>query len=300
MSTNPQTRLDELLESSGATLIRNRKHLVYSLPNNRRFTRASTPSDHRSAHNSISNLRRALGIATTSVPPPVAPPPPQPRFPPVYLKPPAPEPSSVVAAAPEPQQAPAPEPVIEGSLRERLNGLIESAQKESAAYMEESLTIDRYAQMLSAILPFADEPMTEAILALLVPTPAAITEPATPTPPPAPPAPAPPPASVSVTRDLVLDAIAKQKGTFTVSDIFDVLAEGVPALQDAEARRTKNLIGQSLNYLRRTIGVIEPLSVGRGGTMSIWSKCDPNRQGTRVAVYEDPAPREEEFAGVTQ
>jgi hypothetical protein len=53
-------RLSDALSSAGAVLLRQGKHLVYRLPNGRKFTAASSPSDVRAERNALSNLRHAL------------------------------------------------------------------------------------------------------------------------------------------------------------------------------------------------------------------------------------------------
>lgn len=58
-------QVEDLLRESGAVLLRDRKHLVYRLPNGQKFTRSKTPSDRRAAHNDLSDLRRALGLENT-------------------------------------------------------------------------------------------------------------------------------------------------------------------------------------------------------------------------------------------
>jgi hypothetical protein len=50
--------LAEALEKSNATLVRQKKHLVYRLPNGRTFVLSKSPSDHRSVLNAVSTLRK--------------------------------------------------------------------------------------------------------------------------------------------------------------------------------------------------------------------------------------------------
>ena len=60
---NAQHEIDRLLDESGAVLVRQNKHLVYRLPNGLNFVAAKTSSDpERAAKNSLSALRRALGV----------------------------------------------------------------------------------------------------------------------------------------------------------------------------------------------------------------------------------------------
>jgi hypothetical protein len=57
-----EKRFRQMLEASGAVLIRSKNHRVYRLPNNRQLTIAQTPSDHASWANMISHLRKQLGL----------------------------------------------------------------------------------------------------------------------------------------------------------------------------------------------------------------------------------------------
>lgn len=59
---NLSTRLRAALRECGAVLKRSKKHLVYELPNGKKFTTAATPSDKRSDLNGISDLRHAAGV----------------------------------------------------------------------------------------------------------------------------------------------------------------------------------------------------------------------------------------------
>jgi hypothetical protein len=62
-SMDAESEVQRLLAESGAVLSRDRKHEIWSLPNGRNFVRPKTPSDFRSARNSLSDLRRELGVA---------------------------------------------------------------------------------------------------------------------------------------------------------------------------------------------------------------------------------------------
>lgn len=59
---DPNVEIERLLQERGAVLVRQGNHNVYKLPNGKMFTRAKTPSDVRSAHNSLRDLRHCLGI----------------------------------------------------------------------------------------------------------------------------------------------------------------------------------------------------------------------------------------------
>lgn len=55
-------RVDALLKENDAELVRNHKHQVWRLPNGRIFVRSNTPGDRHEGRNSLSDLRRVLGI----------------------------------------------------------------------------------------------------------------------------------------------------------------------------------------------------------------------------------------------
>jgi hypothetical protein len=59
---NAELEVTRLLRDSGAVLIRENNHEVYRLPNGKNFVKAKTGSDHRGALNSLSDLRRTLGV----------------------------------------------------------------------------------------------------------------------------------------------------------------------------------------------------------------------------------------------
>jgi hypothetical protein len=63
--------IDQMLQQSGAVLVRANKHEVYRLPNGKKFTKSSTPSDHRAALNQAADLRRLIGDRQQPVRPPV-------------------------------------------------------------------------------------------------------------------------------------------------------------------------------------------------------------------------------------
>ncbi len=54
-------RLMAALSAAGAVLKRQKKHLVYVLPNGKSFTVSATPSDCRAEDNALTDLRHALG-----------------------------------------------------------------------------------------------------------------------------------------------------------------------------------------------------------------------------------------------
>lgn len=54
-------RLQAALNACGAVLKRNKKHLVFALPNGKTLTVSQTPSDSRAEDNALADLRHALG-----------------------------------------------------------------------------------------------------------------------------------------------------------------------------------------------------------------------------------------------
>lgn len=61
---NAQKQVLDLLKSSGAKLVRERKHGIWQLPDGRRYTLPATPSDHHSWKNNLSKLKWFLGQKT--------------------------------------------------------------------------------------------------------------------------------------------------------------------------------------------------------------------------------------------
>lgn len=55
------TRLERALAEAGARLVRDRKHLVYRLPNGRIYVTSKTPGDHRGEENALRELRKLTG-----------------------------------------------------------------------------------------------------------------------------------------------------------------------------------------------------------------------------------------------
>lgn len=63
MKQGGRKRLANALAAAGAVLKRQKKHLVYALPNGKTFTCAATPGDRRADDNAMTVLRHALGTA---------------------------------------------------------------------------------------------------------------------------------------------------------------------------------------------------------------------------------------------
>ncbi len=288
---NPQSKLDALLESSGAVPLRTGKHAVYKLPNGQRFAHSKTPGDHRSVLNSISDLRRAANIGKpTPIPPPTKaktiqesiPIPIQPEIERTrdgYI-------AIPVITAPEPEPDPTP-PTREPStpLAKYLDELIAAGIEEQAELMDRAGAIEQQVNFLRTIRERADDPMTPALLALLVPKPvAAVAQPQ-----PAPPPPPLPPPTIEVTKSSVSKALARVGDEFTIGDLYPILINGA-TLDAANERRVKNLITMQLRYQMQNGANIEILKSGRSGQMSIWRKIDPAQIGTRVEIKLEKEP----------
>lgn len=55
-------RLEAVLQAVGAKLLRQKKHLVYQLPNGQKLTLAKSPSDRRAEDNAITDVYHAAGV----------------------------------------------------------------------------------------------------------------------------------------------------------------------------------------------------------------------------------------------
>lgn len=59
---NAEQEIERLLREDGATLARDKKHLVWRLSNGNTFTQAHTPGDRMTRKAELSDLRMALGL----------------------------------------------------------------------------------------------------------------------------------------------------------------------------------------------------------------------------------------------
>lgn len=272
---NPQKTLDNLLEESSATLVRQGKHNVYKLGNGRTFAAARTPSDWRSRLNDIADLRRVSGIPKTKAATiPVTTPPPAPPPPPPQIQPP------IAAVAPAPPQPIPPAPTTNTLFRERLAELILAGEEEQAELMDRAAAIEQQVAFLKTIHARADDPMTEALLHLLLPPPPAPAQ-AAPLPvlalrPPA-------PAALEITRATVRAAIPKAPDPFTLNDILDLLADSA-RLSTHETSAAKKLISEILCRIHQLDGTLLKLKGGSRGSPTVWSRIDPATRGTRVEI----------------
>ena len=55
-----EKQIQEMLRTSGASLVRRKRHQVWRLPNGRNFVHSSSGSDHLGARNAVADLRRLL------------------------------------------------------------------------------------------------------------------------------------------------------------------------------------------------------------------------------------------------
>lgn len=268
--SNPSQRLDDLLATSGAVLVRDKNHRAYKLNNGRTFVTAKTPSDWRSTLNNISGLRRRAG-----------------------LTPPAKQPAPPAVAAPtypipQPALAPPPPPTIEPptaahaptELSRHLDGLIADGEALMIELTDQAATIERQVTLLKTIRAHAEDPLTPALLMLISP------QQQQPEPAPPPPPPPPPPPQIVITRKHTEAVIAQlPKDTFTIQDVFEGLVNGaIHHIPAHEQRRLKNMVSMQLHYLNHNGGNISILKGGRGGVMTVWQKDDPNQLGTRVEI----------------
>jgi hypothetical protein len=137
--------------------------------------------------------------------------------------------------------------------------------------MAQAQRLERRVQMLKALLPFADDPATEAALKAVT------------TPPPAPPAPPRPEQPqqiterVQVTRELVFAATHTFDGTFTVNDVLALMTRGRQIGGD-ERMRVRSSIAQSMITLCDRGQLIKEAE-GYGRRQAIWKKAPLNGSG---------------------
>jgi len=260
-TVNAEQEIERLLDEHGAVLVRQKNHLVYRLPNGHNFVKAKTSSDpDRAAKNNLSDLRRALGIVRQA----------EVKGEPVM---PTTEASAIAAEA---YDAPVPEPPKEGALKERIETAVAATEAEQEVLLAAAQRMERRAQMLRALLPFSDDPMTEDVLLALLP----IVEPL-PVPEPEPQrAPEPPQQiteRVQVTRQLVHAATQTFEDTFTVNDVLELMTNG--AVIDREERtRVRSSIAQAMISLHER-GELIRVAEHFGRKQATWRKVPPNGAG---------------------
>lgn len=264
---NAEQEVCRLLQESGAVLVRQNKHLVYRLPNGRNFVAAKTSSDpERAAKNSLSDLRRALGVPRVAL-----------GHEPVVME----KSQEIMNQNPPVHSSDAPRnglsPRAEANnLRSRVESMIATEEAAQEHLMAEAQQLERRVQMLKALLPFADDPATEAALKMIA---------LPPPPPPVQAQPAPPPhitERVQVTRQLVLAATQTFDGTFTVNDIMALMTGG--RIVDGQERlRVRSSIAQAMVTLYERGELIREAE-GYGKRQAIWRKAVLNGNGNGVGV----------------
>lgn len=287
---SPSQQLEDMLKQTGAVLLRGKNNKVYGLPNGKIFTKSHTPSDSRFADiKALNELKRRAGVRVAKPPAVeaqlVEEPALQDALTPFLgiVESPQPVPASPVLSQenPTPSHAEPAKPAKPGSLRERIEALIAQGVAEQTELIEQASTIERHVNMLRGLAAHADDSMTEALLALLIPH-AAAAQPEPPSEPPPPPAKAAP--YVEVTKKIIHEILECSPATFTVGDIFDMLTRGMENVED----QRKRIIGSvtSILHAERAAGYVELRKQGRGpGSMSEWRKIDPTLVGRRIEVY---------------
>jgi hypothetical protein len=158
--------------------------------------------------------------------------------------------------------------------------------KEEAAQerlMAEAQRLERRVQMLKALLPFAEDPATEAALRALIPAPA---PPPAPTPPPPPEPPQQITERVQVTRQLVFAATQTFDGSFTINDVVALMTAGRQIDPD-ERRRIRSSIAQcSVSLFERGELIKEEEHFGRKQT--VWKAVRVNAGGNGGANSDQP------------
>jgi hypothetical protein len=267
---NAAEQINRILDECGAVLVRQNKHKVYRLPNNQTFVLANTASDHRAAANSLSDLRRILGItkqeqsvSTATVTPEVP-------LPVPVEAPATPAPVSVASDATPPEAAPpaAPAEPKPETLADRIVTAIAQAEQEQLLLAAQ--LAERRVHLLTALQGFADDPTVEATLRKLVgaPKPGPVVKAATV---------APQARAVSsvypviVTRDRVLE-MAQKLGTDDRAFTTVQLTDAIIGDQRVESR-DRNRIHASVSHAAGVLaerGLIQLHEKGYGKRPSIW------------------------------
>jgi hypothetical protein len=258
---NAEIEVSRLLKEHAAVLVRGKKHLVYRLPNGRKFVLAKTSSDPaRAAKNNLSELRHALGIARPKQNKPKQP---KGAVEMQLNQPPAAQTTATLPVAPPAHLLELPQT---GSLKDRIEAAVAIEETEQAKLMAEAEAIERRVQMLKAMLPFASDVAAEGALRALLPMAAPW--------PPAPPNPEPPPQviteRVQVTRQLVFAATQTFEETFTVNDVLALMTNG-RHIDPPERMRVRNAIAAGIMSLYERGEVIREAQ-GIGRQQSVWKK----------------------------
>jgi hypothetical protein len=186
-------------------------------------------------------------------------------------------------AAPEPQKltppvaAPQQQQTAPESLRLRIEAAISTEEASQEKLLAEAQAHERRAQMLKALLPFAEDPATEGSLRAVLPT----IQP----PPLLPPAPEPPQQiteRVQVTRQLVFAATQTFDDVFTINDVMSAMT-GDRQINPAERQRIRSSIAQSVISLFDR-GELLKDSEHFGRKQTVWRKAALNGHGNGNGV----------------
>jgi hypothetical protein len=263
---NAEIEVSRLLNESGAVLVRQSKHLVYRLPNGQNFVAAKTSSDPgRAAKNNLSQLRRALGLVREDQM--------------MKGEKPAMPMAETVSGTSSGAVAESVETPGKESLKDRIEAAIGIEEAAQEKLLAEAQAHERKVQMLRALLPFAEEPMTEESLRAVLP----FIEP-----PPLPksaPVPEPPQRiteRVQVTRQLVFAATQTFPGTFTVNDVLELMTGG-KEIEPNERLRVRQSIAQAMVTLHERGELIRE-AVGYGKRQAIWRKTELNGSSAEGAA----------------
>ena len=254
---NANAEVERLLQASSAVLVRHKRHLVYRLPNGQNFVVSKTTSDPaRAGKNNLAELRRALGMHET------------------------PEQQGETTMETNHTLAPAlavptplPVPEMPESLKTRIETAIACEESSQERLMAEAQAHDRRAQMLKALLPFADDPATEIALRGVLPT-------VQPPPAPEPAVQAPPQqitTRIQVTRQLVFAATQTYEDTFTINDVLELMTGG-EQLEGKERLRVRQSIAQSMVTLFER-GELLREAEGYGKRQAVWRRAVLNGNG---------------------
>lgn len=171
------------------------------------------------------------------------------------------------------------EPETTESLKERIEAAIVGEEALQERLLVEAQAHERKVHMLKALLPFAEDPATEAALRGVLPSPQ-------------PPAPSPSEAPaavpdviterVQVTRQLVLAATQTFEDTFTVNDVLALMTGG-REINGQERLRVRSSIAQAIVGLFERGELIREAE-GFGKRQAIWRKAFLNGSGHRNGV----------------
>jgi hypothetical protein len=266
---DPEKLVDQMLERSGAKLIRDKKHRVYLLPNGGRFIRASTPSEYRGAWNNLSDLRKRLGVGmeksegedvTTMAPTEVGSG--DPKYSDRHTE--VTETELVVDQVPK-----------SGGFKERILAAIqqEAALKEQL-FAEASLAEKRM-NMLELLIPYADDPAMEGVLYGLIPPEEKKLAARKPVPKKSTTIPEPPnhiERATDITRRLVFAGTLTFNNPFTVNDLVDRMV-GEATVSEGERQRIRSKVAGLMAKLFE-LDYVNKYRQGIGKAQTLWRKYE--------------------------